>query len=269
MSDTELLISDGAITLGPDPLPGIVATVEVTNEVRTKEMSVQGGSGNARSPLGYNDADARVVIQLLDDSKSTALEKVAVYEKLFKDTDDRVQPFVYQVVNAHLNARGIRTVFVKRLRTVDSNQSNVIMVELELAEHRPAIIKKELLARAGRSGKAKMKFLEDLAAQAQFELGFAAVQASIGGTVVKNLLKGQMDALSAEMQKQRLELREANTRRTASSALDKWHRKAKLASVDISDWRALPSSPTSDQPATTNLAPLMSFPGGVGFPGGM
>jgi len=215
-----LVIDNGRIRLGGEELPGVEAHVEVSNKVNFKELKLNRGSGSAKIPAGYNDASARVVVQLTDDSDvggTTPLEKLAVYEQIFKSTDDQVEPFVYRVVNDHMAARGIRQVVVEQLRSVGTNQTDVVVVELQLVEHRPLIIKKETLARARR--RAQLATIQELAKRAVDE---AKAAAAFAGAVAPDVVQAAIQTLGAELRTARLSYKGLVARGEARELMESW-----------------------------------------------
>jgi hypothetical protein len=153
-------INEGRLWIGQDEMPGIVQSVEVSSEVRTKEMSVDGGSGSANLPQGYSDAEVRIVVVLAASGGVDPEDQLRFYEQKFKATDDQVQPETFRVIHRHINARGIREMIFKRHVSREASGSNTMTVELELVEHRPAIIKKERERRARR--RAALALMADL-----------------------------------------------------------------------------------------------------------
>ena len=154
---------DEPMRLGGRVMPGIIQDIQVSNEIKVKEMTVDGGSGSAKLPQGYKDADITVTIRLVSsDDLGDAKYQLAAWAGLFKTTDDQAMPFTYQVCNSHLAAYNIRTVLFQRIATRETSASDTITVDLGLAEHRPAVIQKEKLRRAKAAAAEKLKAKDKL-----------------------------------------------------------------------------------------------------------
>ncbi|MBU1002795.1 MAG: hypothetical protein KKE73_09755 [Proteobacteria bacterium] len=140
--DGLLTFEDGVIRLGGDEIPGVLHSLSVGCEVRFDEAEQDAMSGKTRTPLGWGDAAVTVILDLLTDATS-CYAKLAVLNGLFKGYDNGSNPKVYDVVNPHLVARGVRQVVFSGLTSQESDSDDVIQANLKFDEHRPAIVQVE------------------------------------------------------------------------------------------------------------------------------
>ncbi|MFZ2947900.1 MAG: hypothetical protein WA003_00315, partial [Desulfuromonadaceae bacterium] len=100
-------------------------------------------SGKNKIPLGWEDADIQISLDLLCDETGTCYDKLTVINGLFKGCDKGKNPRVLQVTNRHLRSRGISKVVFSGLESNEDDQSDVIRVNLAFSEHLPAVVKRE------------------------------------------------------------------------------------------------------------------------------
>lgn len=144
-----LSFEDGEVRLAGELLPGVLKYLSVRDQVRFDEAEQDGMSGKTKTPLGWEDAAVVVIVELLTDSSSTCYDKLAVLDAKFRGHDSKGNPLVLDVVNAHLRARGVDQVVFSGLDSSESDQDDVILVNLSFTEHRPAIVAVEERAEAG------------------------------------------------------------------------------------------------------------------------
>ncbi|MEG6552639.1 hypothetical protein V6C53_20585 [Desulfocurvibacter africanus] len=144
-----LLFEDGEVRLSDEQLPGVLKYLSIRNQVRFDTAEQDGMSGKTKTPLGWEDAAVVVIVELLTDSLSTCYDKLAVLDATFRGHDSKGNPLVLDVVNAHLAARGVDQVVFSGLDSSESDQDDVILVNLSFTEHRPAIVAVEERAEAG------------------------------------------------------------------------------------------------------------------------
>ncbi len=146
-----LSFEDGVVRLGSTELPGIMTRITISGRFRSDDKVHDQLSGTVRIPLGWDDADIRLQMDLTTENEGkTCYEKLEVIDRLFKSTDKDGNPFIYQIVNRHVLARGIHKVSFDRLRSVENDQSDTISIVLDFREFIPAIVQiEENAARRG------------------------------------------------------------------------------------------------------------------------
>lgn len=138
-----LTFEDGMVRLGDTALPGVLVSQRVTCEVRFDEQKVDGVSGKKKTPLGWEDADVVLVLDLVSDDGADCYDQLAEVNAAFRGTDRRTNPRVLEVANRHLMARGIRQVVFSRLESEERDVDDTLRVTLAFVEHRPPIVRVE------------------------------------------------------------------------------------------------------------------------------
>lgn len=138
-----IIFEDGRITLGGQVVPGILQDLRVACRVRFDEHKSDNLSGKSKIPTGYEDADISATVILLTDDESDCYEKAAELAGLFKDTDPKVNPQVFTVVNKHIQARGVKQVVFTSLDTTENSRLDDIRATLKFVEHLPPIVRPE------------------------------------------------------------------------------------------------------------------------------
>jgi hypothetical protein len=141
-----LTFEDGIVRLGGDALPGLLASLSVDGEVRYDEQKVDGQSGKRKTPKGFEDQEVSVTLTLCTDEQSDCYEKLAQLMPFFRKTTAQANPQIYDFVNRHAGARGIRRVIFDKLKSAETNTTDTITATLSFREHRPPIVRKEAAA---------------------------------------------------------------------------------------------------------------------------
>lgn len=147
-SSTTLTFADGVVTLGGADLPGILRDLSVGCEVRFDEAEQDFRSGSTRTPMGWEDGDVALTLELLTNDESTCYRKLKSLNAVFKAYDSSGNPKVYDVASAHLTARGVRQVVFSGLSSSETDLDDVILCRLAFREYRPAIVEVESRASA-------------------------------------------------------------------------------------------------------------------------
>lgn len=147
-SDGRLSFEDGVVALAGAILPGILRDCSVGCAVRFDEAELDNRSGSTRTPLGWDDSDVNLTLDLLTDDAGTCYRKLRDVNAVFKGYDNGGNPKVYEVVSSHLAARGVRQVVFSGLTSRETDQDDVLQVALTFREHKPAIIEVENRASA-------------------------------------------------------------------------------------------------------------------------
>lgn len=182
----EIVFEDGIISLGGEELPGILRSLSVDGKVRFDEQKVDGASGKKKTPQGYEDCDISVSVYLCTDEDSSCYDKLEVLSGMFRKTDDKANPQIYEVSNRHLFLRGIRQVVFSRLSTAENDKSDEITATLGFVEHNPPIVKTE-------KAQAKTPTAKELAQKAVEKVAGAAAKTG------ENAEKPKEDSLIIEL----------------------------------------------------------------------
>jgi hypothetical protein len=141
-SDGLLTWDDGLVKLGGELLPGVFVDQRISGAVRFDQSEKDNQSGRHKVPLGFEDADIQITLDLLCDESGDCYAKLAIVNRIFR-ADRRANPKVYAVSNRHCAARGINNVVFSGLASFESDLDDVITVSLAFVEHLPAVIKRE------------------------------------------------------------------------------------------------------------------------------
>jgi hypothetical protein len=139
-----ITFEDGIVRLDGESLPGLLTSLTIDGKVRYDEQKVDGLSGNRKTPKGFDDQVAVLVLTLCTDDESDCYEKLEQLAPFFRKTDDQADPQIYALVNRHAGARGIRQVIFDNLKSTETNKEDTITATLGFTEHRPPIVRKEV-----------------------------------------------------------------------------------------------------------------------------
>lgn len=143
MPDGILSFEHGEIRLAGVLLPGVLKSLSVRGQVRFDEAEQDGLSGKAKVPMGWEDSDITITIELLSDENSNCYDKLGEVDANFKGTDNGTNPAIYTVANEHLSARNIYRVVFNGLESQETDEDDVILASLSFVEHIPVITKAE------------------------------------------------------------------------------------------------------------------------------
>lgn len=148
MTDGLLTFDHGRVALGDQEINGILKNQSIRGAVRFDEAEQDGVSGKVKTPLGWEDADITLTMELLTDEIGDCYDKLTGLNALFAGHDNGGNPQVYDLVNAHAIARGIHQVVFAGLDSSESDADDVISVSLHFMEHNPPIVRVEEQAAA-------------------------------------------------------------------------------------------------------------------------
>jgi hypothetical protein len=141
---TGLTFEDGIVRLGDQEAPGILKALSVRGQVKYDDTKMDGKSGQAKIPAGWDDADITVTLDLLTDETGTCYQKLKVLNAIFtgadpeQDTEHKQtvkhSPKIYTVVNQHINARGVKRVYFSGLASSETDEDDVIQAVLTFTE---------------------------------------------------------------------------------------------------------------------------------------
>ncbi len=149
--DGLLTWEDGEVRLGGQLIPGIFLDQSIRGEVRFDRSRKDAQSGMHKVPLGFEDADITIAVELLCDAESDCYQKLEIINKTFR-SNRNANPKVYEVSNRHCRARGIRNVVFSGLDSYESSSDDVITATLTFVEHMPPVIRREKQATAAKKG---------------------------------------------------------------------------------------------------------------------
>lgn len=139
-----LTFDDGIVRLGTTELPGILTDMNISGSFRSDDKVQDQLSGTVRIPLGWNDSNILLQMDLTSDQYGkNCYEKLEIIDRIFKQTDKDGNPQIYQIVNRHALARGIHQVSFEKLKSSESDRNDTIKVTLEFKEYIPAIVQIE------------------------------------------------------------------------------------------------------------------------------
>jgi|GEM_PF-4117714 len=160
----KLEISNDVIKLNDTELPGCVDSISVDGELMFDESEIAGQSGKTKQIKGFSDATIQVNIRLFnkyDNSEYESLEGNKLYsgqsfgtkkillskydmlekiDKTFKQVKDG-DPVVYSIVNKHLNARNVKSIYFNKLSSTETIDG--INCSLDFTETDPAVNNKQ------------------------------------------------------------------------------------------------------------------------------
>lgn len=150
-NDGQLTWEYGEVRLGGNLLPGIFVDQSIRGAVRFDESKKDGQSGKHKVPMGFEDADITITLDLTSELFSTCYEKLATITGIFRAARN-ANPKIYSVTNSHCWARGVRNVVFTGLDSYESDRDDVISVTLYFVEHLPPVIRREKQATAAKKG---------------------------------------------------------------------------------------------------------------------
>ena len=154
MSDGYLTIDHGQVHLGGQRVPGVLVTMEIGNEVRFDTAEADNLSGKKKTPMGWEDSVITIELDLITEEGSTCYDKLALLNGVFKGMDNHSNPKVFDIVNAHVLARGVDQVVFRQLRSKEDNEFDVVRAVLYFDEHNPPTIPPEIKSSTGQDGSA-------------------------------------------------------------------------------------------------------------------
>lgn len=130
-----IYFDDDSVKIGGIVLPGIYKSIEVNQEAKIDEETVEGSSKRPKQASGYDDAKITISLQLEDSQDGTTKEaKLQTIQNIFK-VDGQDKPVVHELVSTHSAIRGIRNVIIRNMSSKESNKKNEITVDLELLQY--------------------------------------------------------------------------------------------------------------------------------------
>lgn len=158
---------DGLVSVDGLVLPGLLVDLSVDCRVRFDEQSVDGASGKKRTPLGWEDAEVSLTLELTThDEGPDCYEKLEGLNSLFRWHDAQANPRIYQVNNRHLQARGVGELIFSELNSYETDRDDTILAILSFVENNPPVVKTEMAVAKSAHQKAQA-LLDKVKAQAK------------------------------------------------------------------------------------------------------
>jgi hypothetical protein len=136
-------VSIGVVGEAVRVLPGILDSIEVSDDLLTDNVKQQGQSGDIKVISGWADCDLAINLILLDIPKlgaAGAVPDVTRYDCLreiagwFKKMKDGA-PQIYTVHHPHVSAWGAKEFVFNSLKSSESRNRNIITCSLEFDEY--------------------------------------------------------------------------------------------------------------------------------------
>lgn len=115
-------------------LPGLFKSLEVQQDAKIDEQTVEGSSSKPKQATGYEDAKITLELILEDGPTLTKEQKLTQIQNLFKVKTQGI-PIVRELVNAHTAIRGIDKVIFKTLTSKEGNDSSKLTASLEFLQY--------------------------------------------------------------------------------------------------------------------------------------
>jgi hypothetical protein len=135
-----IIVDESGIKVGGIILPGIFRQMEIDATAKVDEVDVKGKSVKPKQATGYEDAKINLGILLVADDIEDEFTKLEKIQNIFKKPNQK-KPLVYEVVNKHLNIRGINNIIFKKLSSKETNKSDELLISCEFWEYIPINIK--------------------------------------------------------------------------------------------------------------------------------
>ena len=146
MGKTVITTDFGDVKVGGIILPGTFQKLEVESDAKVDEVDVKGKSVKPKQATGYEDAKVKFTLIIRPNNKEDEYTQLAKIQRVFRKPEQG-KPQVFDIVNKHVNTRGVRKIIFKKLTTQEDNKSNILLVTCEFWEYIPITLK------AGKAGK--------------------------------------------------------------------------------------------------------------------
>jgi len=186
--------------LGGGVLPVPPASMRIRQALKIDEIDIKGRSGKVKQPVGYEDAEISIELELCDREEGdavveTARERLEQLQKLFRSSKESL-PQPLEIVSVLTEACGIRRVLFKELEVHD-NELDFISATLRLTEFESVEnqLKQQAAESAARSD-AEAKGEEAIAGDAKLNEALGAPDEDY---IVRQYDQGKADAMGEEM----------------------------------------------------------------------
>ncbi|TCL43226.1 transcriptional regulator [Harryflintia acetispora] len=129
-----IFVDDKSIKVGGVVLPGLIKSLEISGEAIIDEQEVEGQTKKPKQATGYEDGKITLELILIDGPDKTAMEKLEIIQNRFR-APGQEKPEVYEIVNEHTAARGLKKVIFKALRHKAETKKEQIVATLEFLEY--------------------------------------------------------------------------------------------------------------------------------------
>jgi len=130
---------DGIVTIGspPETLPGIVESVSINSSLIVENAPVQGRSGKTKIVQGWDDADLKIKLILLDEPEpgQTRWELLGRITGIFKKADKDGKPEVFTLGHPMIGAWKTARFLFSSLETSENRTQRKVAVSIEFTEY--------------------------------------------------------------------------------------------------------------------------------------
>lgn len=129
-----IFVDDKSIKVGGVVLPGLIKSLEISGEAIIDEQEVEGQTKKPKQATGYEDGKITIELILIEGPDKTALEKLEIIQNRFRSSGQE-KPEVFEIVNEHTAARGLKKVIFKSFRHKAETKKEQIVATLEFLEY--------------------------------------------------------------------------------------------------------------------------------------
>ena len=135
-----IFLEDQRIKVGNYILPGVVKSIEVTENAKIDEQEVEGSATKPKQATGYQDATVKIELILDDTERMDKYQQLAQIRSVFRAPGQAV-PQPVPIVCEDTAAHGVNTVLFKGLSHKAENKSGQLPVTLDFVEYIAQTIK--------------------------------------------------------------------------------------------------------------------------------
>ncbi len=186
--------------LGGVVLPVPPASMRIRQALKIDEIEIKGRSGKVKQPVGYEDAEISIELELCDREEGdavveTARERLEQLQKLFRSSKEAL-PQPLEIVSVLTEACGIRRVLFKELEVHD-NELDFISATLQLTEFESVENQlKQQAAEASAKQEAAAKGEEAIAGDAKLNEALGSPDEDY---LIREYDQGKADAMGEDM----------------------------------------------------------------------
>lgn len=185
--------------LGGVVLPVPPASMRIRQSLKIDEIEIKGRSGKVKQPVGYEDAEISIELELCDREEGDALaltarERLEQLQKLFRSSKEAL-PQPLEIVSVLTEACGVQRVLFKELEVHD-NELDFISATLQLTEFESVENQlKQQAAESSARAKAEAKGEEAIAGDAKLNEALGSPDEDY---LIREYDQGKADAMGEE-----------------------------------------------------------------------
>ena len=131
--------NDGILKIGspPEPLPGIIESIQISDSLLLDNAEIQGRSGKTKIVQGWDDAAVSITLSLIDDTKNkkTRWDLLERITGVFKKVGGDGKPELYTLSHPMVKAWKTHAVLFSSLETTENRTRRKITASLEFVEY--------------------------------------------------------------------------------------------------------------------------------------